>query len=318
MSKNALLNAREEEMEKGLHALAATSKEEGQAAPSTGRLQHPSGPSLCTLAEPCGTQRKLYSDAVRSVENNKNKRHKLIVTSKLKESGESIKTTLKSKINPATIKVGVKTLRNLKDGRVLIETGSKQEVDKLSAEINSHCGHALEAKVSQLRNPTLIIFNIPKDITKENAEEIIRTQNTELALKEEDIKPKFTHRTKKNNKNLTVEVSSEARKKRVKQHIKLGWVICNIEDYINPIRCYKCSRFNHKHTNCQGEETCPLSAGKHKLKECTIPARDFKCINCINHNKYSKEKICENHLSLNKSCPSLNATIKKYIQNTDY
>ena len=96
-NQNALLNARVEEMEKTLHALAATRKDEGQVTPSTGRLHHHSGPSLRTLAEPTGMQRKLYSDAVRSVESNTNKRHKLIVISKLKESGESIKTTLKIK-----------------------------------------------------------------------------------------------------------------------------------------------------------------------------------------------------------------------------
>jgi len=37
-----------------------------------------------------------------------------------------------------------------------------------------------------------------------------------------------------------------------------------IADYLIPARCYKCSRYNHKHYDCRGEETCPHCAGKHK------------------------------------------------------
>jgi len=30
-------------------------------------------------------------------------------------------------------------------------------------------------------------------------------------------------------------------------------------------RCLKCSRYNHRHQYCRGEETCPLRAGGHTL-----------------------------------------------------
>jgi hypothetical protein len=44
-----------------------------------------------------------------------------------------------------------------------------------------------------------------------------------------------------------------------------------------------------------------------------------KCINCMTYNQYSKkEKICENHPSLSKNCPSLHVVLTKYRQNTDY
>ena len=43
---------------------------------------------------------------------------------------------MKSKINPTDIKVGISTLKTLRDGRVQIETGSKEEIDTLQKDIN--------------------------------------------------------------------------------------------------------------------------------------------------------------------------------------
>jgi hypothetical protein len=45
----------------------------------------------------------------------------------------------------------------------------------------------------------------------------------------------------------------------------------------------------------------------------------YKCINCMMYNKYSNDdKINENHSSLDRNCPSTQAVVAKYIQNTDY
>jgi len=38
-------------------------------------------------------------------------------------------------VNPAEIKVGITSLRTLRDGRVLIEAGSKNEVDAIGDKI---------------------------------------------------------------------------------------------------------------------------------------------------------------------------------------
>jgi len=63
----------------------------------------------------------------------------------------------------------------------------------------------------------------------------------------------------------------------------------------------------------------PPGAGGHKLKECKAPAEHYKCINCMTYNQYSKaDKISENHSSLDKNCPSMQAVLARYRQNTDY
>jgi hypothetical protein len=144
--------------------------------------------------------------------------------------------------------------------------------------------------VPKLWKPRLVIYNIPHDISIENAEETILAQNPELNAKQGDIGVKFTYRTKRDQINMVIVVGPLMRKKLLQTKLKIGWLICKIEDYLMAKRCFKCSRFNHRHQNCQGEETCPLCAGAHKLKECTVPANQHKCINCMTYNSYSKKE----------------------------
>jgi hypothetical protein len=138
-------------------------------------------------------------------------------------------------------------------------------------------------------------------------------------LEESDISAKFIYRTKRNTRNLVVEVKSNAWKQILYTRLKIGWVICKADDYIHVNRCFKCSRYNHRLAKCRGEETCPLCTGRCKIRECTSSQNEYKCINCMTYNKYNSSKIiCTNHSLLDKNCPSLQAILEKYKQNTNY
>jgi len=116
-----------------------------------------------------------------------------------------------------------------------------------------------------------------------------------------------------------MEVGPETRKKLLQIQLKIGWLICNVRDYLVAKGCFKFSRYNHRHQDCRGKETCPLCAGGHALKGCKAPTHQHKYINCITYNRYSKkEKTCENNSSLRKNCPSLHAVSTKYRLNTGY
>jgi hypothetical protein len=80
------------------------------------------------------------------------------------------------------MKVGICAFRSLWDGRVLLETKSKEEIGLLHTNINDKCSHLLEANILKLRNPNLVIYSVPEEVTVENAAEIISIQNPELNL----------------------------------------------------------------------------------------------------------------------------------------
>ena len=265
---------------------------------------------------PSSGDTRLYSEVTRA---GVQKRYRVLVKSKSSQSPETIKSVLKTNINPTEMKVGIKTLKSLNDGRVLIEVGSINETNILSSNIRDKCGGELEVNVPKLRKPRIIIRNIPQDITTENLEETIRAQNPNLSIKPGEIAAKFKFRTKRGDTNIVIEVGPETRNKLLQTKLKIGWLICSVGDYLVAKRCFRCSRYNHRHQDCRGEETCPLCAGSHSLKDCKAPTNLHKCINCMTYNRYSKkEKIDENHSSLSKGCPSLQAVLTKYKLNTDY
>jgi hypothetical protein len=274
------------------------------------------------VSPPGGGKRKLYAE-VGAGKTNKTlqKSYKLTVTSKDNQTADKVKEMLKANINPTEIKVGIGSLKTLRDGRVQIETGSIQEAETLTNNIREKLGDKMDANIQRPRKPRLKIHNIPDDISTDNTEDTLIAQNPDIGLKKGEITPKFTYETKrKSTRNMVIEVNSHTRNKLINNKVKLGWILCSIEDYLVATRCFKCSRFNHRTNLCRAtDNTCPLCAGKHTLKECKAQPEDFKCINCQSYNQHNKNaKINENHSSLDRQCPSMLAVIERYKRNTEY
>ena len=167
------------------------------ATPSRGGILGNLRPGERHVLPSCGKNDNLYADVVKGTSA---KRYKLTVKSKTNQSTEEVKNHLKSNINPTEIKVGINTFKSLKDGRVLIEASSKEEINALSAKINEKCGKQLDVHVPKLWKPRLIVYNVPDDILVDNIENTIISQNPELDLKPGDITARFKIQTRKKTK----------------------------------------------------------------------------------------------------------------------
>ena len=144
-------------------------------------------------------------------------------------------------------------------------------------------------------------------------------EKPDLNLQIGDIQTKYTFQTRRKTRNLVIEVQPQTRRQLLQNKLKLQWMICNVEDYVSVNRCFKCSGYNHQHTEYKSEKTCPLCAGKHKLKEFTASMSQYKRTNCLKYILYDKDREAqENHSSLDRSCPRLQAMTDKYRQNTNY
>jgi hypothetical protein len=266
-------------------------------------------------------KKKTYSEVLsgNTQGNAEQKTFKLTVRSKSSHSIDHIKNLVKSKVNPVDMKIGITTFKGLRNGRLLIETQNKTELDALSNKINEVCGEELEASTPRRRNPRLIIYNVPDEINMENAQELIMKQNGEQSITQEDIIPRFIFKDKRTAKNLVIEVNSTTRKKLLGRKMKLGWNMCNVDDYIRINRCYKCSKFNHMAQDCKGELTCPNCAGMHSLRECQATKEEYKCANCVNYNKYNhKSPVNDKHSSLDNSCSCYQNMMRRFIETVDY
>ena len=118
--------------------------------PSIDRMKTLRTHTSATHQTPSRRKIKSYSDIVAGRENNK--KFKITSRSKGNQAQETINELNEVKINPAEMKVGISTFKTLKDGRILVEAGSKEEIEKISTSITEKCGKELETKVQELKN----------------------------------------------------------------------------------------------------------------------------------------------------------------------
>jgi len=202
------------------------------------------GQTVIKVAQLSGGRDKLYSEVVvgRTIQ----KVYKLTVTSRDNQTAEAIKEMMKSQINPAETKVGIESIKTPRDGRVQIETGSIQEAETLENSITDKLGDKIETHIHRTRKPRLKIINIPEEISTDNIEDTLMAQNPEIGIGKGEIIPKFTYETKRNTRNIVIEVSARTRKKLIDNKVKIGWINCSIEDYLVATRCFRYFRFNHR------------------------------------------------------------------------
>lgn len=276
-----------------------------------------------SIAAPSTSQsRPLYSQVIAKIPSPVTETCKFTTFVQAKNKSQStdyIKAEIKSKINPAEIKVGISGFKSLRNGKIAIESTSQKEIELLSRKINEHCPE-LEATTKKRFNPRIVVFDVGPTVTIDNAAEIISSQNADLNIYDKDIQPQFVYENKKSRKtNLVVEVTPEVRNKLLGKKLKIGWEVCRHEDYIRIKRCFKCSKFNHTASNCRGKLTCPVCAEEHRRNECKATAEEYKCVNCSSWNQYNKDtKVNENHSSLDNNCGCYQNAIKKYKQNINY
>ena len=175
------------------------------------------------------------------------------MTSRDNQTADTVKEMLRTQINPAEIKVGIESVKTLRDGRVQIETGSVQEAETLTNSIKNKLGDKIETHIQRPRKPRLKTMNIPEEISTDNIEDTIMAQYTEIDTGKGEIIPKFIYETKRHTRNIVIEVNSQTRMKLIENKVKIGLINCNIEDYLVAVRCFKCSRFYHRTSNCRGQ-----------------------------------------------------------------
>jgi len=71
---------------------------------------------------------KLYLEIAAGHDNNR--KFKITIRSKESHTPENMKELLKTRINSTEMKVGISAFKTLKDGRILIEVGSKEERER--------------------------------------------------------------------------------------------------------------------------------------------------------------------------------------------
>lgn len=231
------------------------------------------------------------------------------------EKQESIQTIneVKENVNPSTLQIGVQSIKNIKDGGIIINCLDSNSKDKIKEKIEN-LRDKYNIEDVNLRNPSIIITNAEKEyVSLENKEieRCLKNQNKNLENAKMKVIRKYTNKYRSDSGNIIMELDRDSYEQAIKQGmVNFGWKVCNVYEHINVMQCFKCGKYGHKAEKCmQNESTCfKCAMMDHKTKDCKT--EKFKCTNCT----YAKEVLkinvdCE-HAAYDKKCPC-------YIKNVE-
>jgi hypothetical protein len=257
------------------------------------------------------------------------------------QTSDKTKQDLIQSIDPVQIKVGVKTLRKVRNGGVIIKAGTDRDINAIRAELSSSSiASDYNVRAPKKRNPRLRIFHAPacqsqdtesrrafdleilKAIYKQN--ESVETAYPDFKGFEADIRIVLHQNTiRGDSQHLIIETSPKLRRIMTEcVKLKIMWSVCEAQDFILVTRCFKCHGFGHLAKACIAtDETCGYCAEKHKSGTC--PHRpdksEHQCANCIHEKERSKNmNINANHTAYDDNCPMLQRYKADIFSKTDY
>lgn len=220
---------------------------------------------------------------------------------KASQSSDVTKNACKEKLNPIEMKVGIEKLRKIRDGGVVIACSSKDEINKVDAEVRKKMGDEYVVTVPVTRNPRIRIKGVEEEMSDEEIVDCLKNQNPEAIKEDATIEVTLN---KKLNKVYMVVISVDAQTfNRVmeEKRLKLNWQRCQISEYLGITRCFKCYSYEHRSAECERGLQCSKCGGKHKANDCE--AEECKCSNCCEMNDRLNLKLDVRHSVLSEECP---------------
>ncbi|GBM38070.1 hypothetical protein AVEN_40950-1 [Araneus ventricosus] len=165
------------------------------------------------------------------------------------------------------------------------------------------------------RNPSVIVYNIPKGITEPAIQQGLKSISPSL----QDLKVKFVFRGRDPEvQNWVLKVPAlEFNLFKNIQRLPINWTPFNISEFIHFKRCNHCQCFGHTSRDCFFSiPNCAYCGGHHRSISYT--ADHPSCINCYHHNLKHGTSLPFSHSSRDRSCPCFLATKENYINSIDY
>lgn len=171
--------------------------------------------------------------------------------------------------------INIDSLDVNKFGKVTITCENQEQKDDLFATLGESGYHPREIRK---KNFNFALFGIDKN---KSSQDVLDEMRRKDATKFEGVI--LLNRFNMNNiKDIIVfSCNEESRGLIAKQpHVHIGKKRFKLQNFIELIQCFKCSKFGHKSEYCQANKlSCPNCAGNHQLKDCLL-SHVPKCSNC--------------------------------------
>lgn len=311
---------------------------EGQLAAVRADMVRPSGKSAATVTVSRTAPRSstsqagqrahtTYADAVKVVckkvppEAVKPPQHvvRIFPPKGTEQSSEATKRTVLSVVKPAKEKIRVRSVRLIHSGGIAVETERKEDLQAFTGSKGLK-DKGLSVSLPTKRNPSLIVYDVPKTMAREEVASNLWKQNlADMTQKEVASNLKVSYQAGPKGREATnwvIDVSPQVRQRLTSgtARVYLGWSACRVQDYVTVTRCFKCQKFGHTAKRCKyKEDVCGHCAEKgHTFATCSKKSGQPVCSNCKERGKpYG-------HKSRDKLCASYQVALQQVVARTNY
>jgi hypothetical protein len=225
----------------------------------------------------------------------------VIIKPKEKQSSNTTRDDVKQKIDPGSIPVT--GLKNIANGAIAIQFENKQESNQIKIMAEEKMGDKYEIITPMPLKPRVKIMGLSEKPEKDDVS-VMLNQNKFLnncEVKVISIYEDKNSRFKYNRFNVVVEVDTENFNKIMEaRHVIMKWDRCMVVEGLSITRCYKCSGYNHKSTDCKNNRACPKCSEDHEEKDCKCETN--VCVNCKMANDKLNMKLNINHGTWDRKC----------------
>ena len=177
--------------------------------------------------------------------------------------------------------------------------------------------------------PKIFFNNVPDHITDENFVSSLCEKNEILSQYVSDgdgltvVKswsPKNWSDKDVKIRNVVLECSVRIRNHVIERcggYVYLDLCRCRAQDFVSPLRCYHCHRFNHIASNCPDKTrppVCGFCSGFHESKNC----KNKKSKACINCRRNGVKNSNHNHNAFSSLCPTFEAQKKSILSKINF
>lgn len=241
----------------------------------------------------------------------------IVIKPKVTQNTQKSKREIQNSINPANLNLGIKNLRETKQGSIVITCGTEQDMKLFKEEAEKKLNENYKIELSKKILPRIKIAGYSGDESIENLEEKIRKQNKWIDAADH-LRITYIRRIKnKPNSTINAECSGSLFNKMLSYgKVYIGWESLPVYEDLTVSRCYKCQGFRHKSSNCNRAEVCGNCAGNHSTLGCERQIK--KCINCKIANGSYNLQLNMDHSAIDPECPSLKYQLGLLQSKIDY
>lgn len=195
----------------------------------------------------------------------------------------------------------IKSVNNIPHGGIEIKCKSKEELTKIQEIAIKELSEDYNVVVPKLHNPKIKITNMSEKHTDTELINCIKSQNE--SIKEAEMKVLNIYEAKNTESySAIIEVDNQTFSMIMSESkIKIGLNICNVFEFVDVLRCYRCCGYSHKSNVCRNKVACLRCGGEHKIKDCQ--ANRSECVNCKQTGEKLKLNLDTNHPVWSRTCP---------------